>query len=555
MGVWDWLRQYLEFIEIQSATSDGPVFPSNGMALLTQLTLEGGHPMITPAWTLNLVHAVQQPIGRPQFAVLPIARPSGQSAALANAFSPITAWRQYDSHSCVLLGGLRIHGRSTSKIDIQASWREFIDDLAQPGPQELPATDHVEKIELASLQDGVIYADPTNTRALGSYISQGDMLWFSAPGDTIPGMSAPGVVAAPLHTFDDTKHRRIHYHAIATSRFQEYFPPTGLTFTRTSDSIVVNVPSSARPSAPDVRYVVPVFGVEQQVSTNVRTSVRFGNGVRVYLGRPWYSSGETELLGVLLWNASANLDTPSREKYKNFVTQWGLDPIWKTDFLSDAPQIADLTLAVASGQSLSLEETDLRVDAAGHCVFYDASRQLWYCDITFDNPLAYSPFVRMALARYQPHALPGVELSHAVLADFVQLAPDRSAVMSIDPANPRTARLFVGGLVSEGPQQASFEVTVERRLANVYSDAGWETAPASVATVVEDPPSSGNPDEMLWAGRIAFARMPPPDQYRVVVREYEMLPIDPTLIRRLPTVTQYGRRLVYATIIPFDFPK
>lgn len=317
----------------------------------------------------------------------------------------------------------------------------------------------------------------------------------------------------------------------------------------------MNVPSSARPTAPDVRYVVPVFGLEQQVSTNVRSAVRFGSGVRVYLDRPWYSTGETELLGVLLWNTSANLDTPSREKYKNFITQWGLDPMWRTDFLSNSPQIADLTLAVASGQSLSLEETDLRVDVAGHCVFYDATRQLWYCDITFDNPLAYSPFVRMALARYQPHSLPGVELSHAVLADFVQLAPDRSAVLSIDPANPRTALLFVGGLVPEGPQPVSFEVTIEQRLANVYSDAGWETAPASVATVVQDPPSSGNPDEVLWAGTITFARMPPPDQYRVVVREYETLPVDPTMIRRFPIVTQFGRRLVYAAIIPFDFPK
>ena len=228
MGVWDWLRQYLEFAEIQSATNGGPVFPSNGIALLTQLTLEGGHPVITPQRTLNLVHAVQQPIGRPQFAILPIARPSGQSAALANAFSPITAWRRMNSHSCMLLGGLRVHGRSTSKVDIQASWREFIDDTSQPGPQELPATDHVEKIELGSLQNGIIYADPTQTRAVGTYILQGDMLWFSAPGDTIPGMSAPAVVAAPLHAFDDTKHRRIHYQAIATSRFQEYFPRRAL---------------------------------------------------------------------------------------------------------------------------------------------------------------------------------------------------------------------------------------------------------------------------------------------------------------------------------------
>ena len=53
----------------------------------------------------------------------------------------------------------------------------------------------------------------------------------------------------------------------------------------------------------------------------------------------------------------------------------------------------------------------------------------------------------------------------AVLADFVQLAPDRSAVLSIDPANPKTARVFVGGLTPEGPRPLRYAVTVERRMA------------------------------------------------------------------------------------------
>ena len=39
----------------------------------------------------------------------------------------------------------------------------------------------------------------------------------------------------------------------ANARFQEYFAGSpGLDFTRTSDPVVVDVPSSARPAAPDV---------------------------------------------------------------------------------------------------------------------------------------------------------------------------------------------------------------------------------------------------------------------------------------------------------------
>jgi hypothetical protein len=76
-------------------------------------------------------------------------------------------------------------------------------------------------------------------------------------------MTAPSDVTAPLHVFTDTKHRRVRYQAISTTRFQEYFPEPNLKFTRTSDPVTVNIPSSARPLAPDVKYVVPGFGLEQ----------------------------------------------------------------------------------------------------------------------------------------------------------------------------------------------------------------------------------------------------------------------------------------------------
>lgn len=557
MGVWTWLRELFEAAELQSLTfAGGPVGSADLFARLTRFTLEGGHPMITPSRTVTLVHAVQQPIGQPDFTILPVIRPSqlGKTGALANAFAPLTAWRGIESHSAALLGALHIHGASTAQIDIQAAWREFVDDPSQPAPQKLAASSHVEKIELLTLDGGQIFADASEERMVATYIPQGDTLWFSAPSDSIPGMSAPSSVAAPVHQFSDTKHRRVKYQAIATSRFQEYFAGSGLTFTRAGERVMVNVPSSARPAAPQVLYAVPIYGSEQQTTTNVKTEVRRGNGVRVYLQRPWYSSGEGELLGVILWPESQpSPDTPTREKFKSFFTQWGLDPIWKTELLQPVPATWDFPEAAAQAGSLSLEETALPVDVAGHCVAFDAQRKLWYCDIIFDTTSVYRPFVRLALARYQPHSLPGTELSHVVLADFAQLAPDRSAALSVDPSDPRQGRVFVGGLAPEGPIKPVFTVTVERRMANVVSDMGWEAAPAALVAVTQDPPGSGNADAVLWSGTVAFTKTPVQGQFRVVVREFEILPIDspPAFVHEGNT---FGERLVYAAILPYDFP-
>jgi hypothetical protein len=555
MGVWQWLRELFDFVEAQSLhLFSGPVEPADEFALLTRVTLEGGHPMITPAKTLTLVHAVQQPIGRPRFSVLPVIRPSqlGKTGTLANAFAPITAWRQYDSHEAALLGGLEVHGASTAKVDLQASWTEYIDDPSDPEPTRKKASSHVEKFELPTLDAGTIFSDASLQQAVATYIPQGDVLWFSAPGDSIPGMTAPLNVTAPVHKFEDTKHRRVRYRAVATSRFREYFADQTLDFTRTSDSLGVTIPSSARPASPDLMYVLPIFGSEQQESTNIKTAIRRGNGIRVYLQRPWYSSGAHELLGVVLWQgAAAPPDTAARETFKPYFTQWGQDPIWQTGPLAAVPETFHFSNAVMTKQSLTLEETTLPVDVAGHCVFFDPRRKLWYSDIVMFNSSTYAPFVRLALARFQPHSLPGVELSKVVLADFAQLSPDRSAVLSVAPAAPRTARVFVGGLVPEGPTQTIFTVDVERRMANVISDLGWEPAPANEVTVTQDPPGSADLDMALWSGSVRFVKDPPADRYRVVVREFEVLSQDPQIAGIGPT---FGQRLVYAAILPYDFP-
>jgi hypothetical protein len=560
MGVWDWMRAWFETAEtVTMAEPDAGVDVvelTNMRGLLTRLVLEGGHPMITPAQTLTLVHAVQQPLGEPAWELLPVTHDPASPvvvAALRNAFSPITAWRSLASHHAVLLGGLHINGASTTRLDLNAQWTEYLDDLSEPGPTTRTATAHVDTIELKTLEAGMIPADGLATRYVASYIPQTDTLWFAAPFDALQGVESPFQVAAPVHNFDDTKHRRVRYQAVATSRFVEYFPQEGLDFTRTSAPLVVDVPSSARPAAPDILYVVPTFGWERQESTNVKTEYRQGNGLRIYLNRPWYSSGVGELAGVLLWPQAQPYPTDAqRDQYKTLFTQWGLDPIWASGPIEIVPSAGDFTLATNFAQGLTLENSTLTVDVAGHQVGFDPQRHLWYCDIALNVPSAYAPFIRIALARYQPHSIAGTELSQVVLTDYAQLAPDRSAALTVSPASPQTGRLWVGGLAPSGPTRSFITVTAERRDPTINSDLGWKAAPSAEVRVIEGSPAPSDPQSVLWEGSIVFAAAPPPGRYRVVIREYELYETDP-LSGDISGGPTYGERLIYASIMAWNF--
>jgi len=570
MGVWQWLRELFEAMEIsaiQSSAADQSVtWTSNNIAEVTRLVLEGGHEMITPARTLTLVHAVQQPLGEPTFLQLPVVHnPAAPifASALRNSFTPITAWRSLESHIAVLLGGLQINAASSSRIDLHARWLEVTDDPTAPAPAESVQSQIVETFNLAAIDftssyPTYIYSDASQIRIVAVYIPQVDVLWFAGPLDELSGVDNPSssVPSSPLHRFDDTKHRWIVYTAVATTRFQEYFPEPGLDFTRTGPELVVDVPSSARPSVPDIDYVIPIFGWEHQETTNVKSSVRFGNGVRVYLNRGWYSSGQNEQLGVMLWSAaSAVPDYATRETNKALFSQWGQDPVWANGSLNvnPLPTIYDFPAATATASSLTIVESPLLFDVAAHDVAYDSGRGLWYCDIEIGNLFTYSPFLRLALARYQAHSITGVELSPVALADFVQLAPDRSAVLSVNPGDPRQGRLFVGGLAPLGPLTSVLQVTVETRAQNIASDLDWKPASAADVQVVEDNPAPVENNAALWSGSILFAKAPPVGRYRVVIREFERIAVD-AASQNIADPPAIGKRLVYAAILAYDYP-
>jgi hypothetical protein len=585
MGVWQWLREYVEFVTSQQPGREFYRQPSSKdrIAHVLQLAREGAHSLLTPPHLLTLVHAVQQPLGRPAFSRLtaqfnPVdghalqTEPETKPTA-GTELDVLTSWRRLGSTDAYLVGALRVHGASTAKVDIQATWTDPVDDPVNDpdrNTREQVFSSHVDEVPLPHLNEDYLSAAGVGNRQVGFFDADHELICFAPAGSRLGNLGAGVLIdidAAPCHRIGDGKHHVVTYKAVATSRYREYFPPpTGgappLDFTRESDEVAVHVPASARPVAPQVRYVVPTFGWQRETATNQKRSLRMGGGLRIYLDRPWYSSGTNELLGVTLSPGG----TIVREEWKPFITQWGQDPIWKSAALSDFPAIRHFTDAVASEQRLPLDvrlpksTTARTADIAGHEVHFDDERKLCYCDLTIATESAtFAPFVRLALVRYQPHALAEAKVSRVVLADFAQLTPERAATVTADPYNPGQLRVSVSGpaphsrassvlFIGGDPRQTVVSVTVQRRDAAIESDLAW--ANSSDFTVSADPPLNGSdPDFVLWSGAVRFVGAVAglkADRYRLLIEEHEILSADGS--------DRPGRqsRLIYAETILLD---
>jgi len=584
MGLWQWLREFVDLAAIFFAAPARllPTQPVDRIAHVLQRTVEGGHWMLTPPTLLTLVHAVQQPIGRPQFAALNVDHVDAgfnpnplQTGRMRSRMDPeeltaINAWRRPGETSAALMGAIRIHGASTAKVELNAEWIDPVDVPGTPAPGENLFRAPVDELPLPTPREGYLIAKGTDFRQVGYYDPENDQIAMVRSGDKASKAALYDLAfgdAAPRHILGDTKRHQVRYTAVATSRYQEYFPQDqDLDFTRSSDAVLVDVPASARPLAPDVVYGVPTFGWQRQADTNMKRSVRFGGGLRVYLQRPWYSSGTGELLGVALWSSqNGMLNDATRDKFKPFFTQWGMDPIWATAGLSFAPAVYNFPDAVESDYGVSLEESSAaisstqpgRVDVVGFTPQFDEVRGLWFADLTIDLGPTYSPFIRLALVRYQPHALDDARISRVVLAGFAQLTPDRSALVTADPHHPRTLRVVVSGVAPRGPlptgpgvkpaRPTHVRVRVQKRKA-FGGDLGWGDAPAAEASATQfyEGPGIGQPDLALWVGAVTFASVPPPGAYRLLIEEFEYVSADYTEGRQAPG------RLIFAETFEVD---
>ena len=439
----------------------------HAQAAVTDAAAQGKLPALAPSRTLRILHATQRPLTAPIF--------------VAPALSP----RAPDATEAVLLDPkLLFDGPSSGRVDVYASWQETIDDPDAPAWR---------------LTNNRMLAGGTEIR------EQQATPPFGPQTDRRPALA---------HDFGDTRHRLVTYRALATSRFAAFFPPSLTTdaanITRVGPAITLHVPSTAPPEAPEVAYVLPTFRrTEPPTKPRSSAAMQRGFGLRVYLQRGWFSSGEGEQLAVVLAGGGASAA----------VSEWGTDPTIDTAALP-GPLGPD---QVVSGTT-KLDNWPLpdgNVVLIPHDVTFGEAQGLPFADITFASQATALPMVRLALARYQQHAIDNCHLSPIVHADFVPLAPDRNlTVVQTDDAKWRLAYRGQGYKDASGTVGAVEAVIEYQPILARADDAAW--LPGG-DTVTLDGELHKEDYSVTWSGDVAQA----PGSYtgprwrrRLVLREY-----------------------------------
>ncbi|MCP1850272.1 MULTISPECIES: hypothetical protein [unclassified Bradyrhizobium] len=471
---------------------------------------------LSPARKITLVHAVQRPLIEPQN---------------ENESTPFAARKFPGQTAANIAGSFRIHGRSTEKLDLLASWHEPLLD-----------TEDTRSIQTHVLEMPIHLDQPPPSLAgdpvpIGSYFKGTDRFEFHAPDRAEDARSRSWLAR---HEFGDTRHRRITYQVVATTRFKEYFPESitkdTASIVRTSTFEDVIVQNSARPPGLEITSIIPAFKLERNFQFT--SSARTGGWLRVYLGRYWFVTGEGESLAIIGEPVA------------------GADPVHATSSSG-----ASDTIRPKGPQPITATTVDgTNVQVFPFPVHHDPVLGLWYADLAFDVTGKYFQFIGLKLARFQEHSLPRMQLSPVVEAGLYQLLPDRtvSIARSIDDQlNKRRFDIAVSGTSAPAAAPSSgshltysIEISIEERALGGLDDPrdkdlGWKRS-STVVPVLET-----SPEPALWKGHI-FLPVVADMERRIVVKEFEQFPRNDAPPGQAWSSEPTGgpsRRLVYADII------
>lgn len=489
----------------------------------------GALPNVTPPLELVIVSAIRKPLAESHI----------------EASSITIAPRTYDSSIVQLSLTVDIGDRrSTGKLEIIADWADATDDGSSATGLSKPATStsHVAQYCL-NLQNSRMKQPFTNV----------------------------------AQTFPDTRWRSVSLSANSVSRFMHYYrDDTSETDFITTDSQpqTITVLSTSRPLPLSVVKIIPLLSVHsRQVSPDTLLYKRIGGAFRIYVDRPWDSSGPDERLAVVLWGEdfensqppcydSANKFVPKayRSWYADpqlepYVTRWGADPAWLQDterpedpvwdasvthlapfsrafkippIKEDEPLRnadirkcafpAEIPLGAADTQPATIDPTrQPYFTLATYGVKWDSVQRLWYSDILIED--APPCFIRLALMRYQPQSLINRECSPVVIAPFALMGHERTVYLQQQTGGTLELQIFgVPRFVNSTRKRSRFNVELQ------YNDgAGW--TPASQDQQPKPNPLSVPPisEDNLYAMLVSYsmAVTTPYSNKRVIIREFQ----------------------------------
>jgi hypothetical protein len=429
-------------------------------------------PTINPRRIVKLVHAVQRPLRAPRFAQDFGARRFLSSTGTAGVSVPPgpTPWDRAATrvgapqNAALLEGKIELDRRTTGRVDITSERYDWIDEPnAKAGPCRqhiLDTLPHLEPIDPTAPEDAVsLQIDDTGAER---------NIW---------------------HDLKDTKHHHIAYRLTASSAFRNYFQDGNKTdsdgrFTVSSESVEpggrrVHILSTQRPNVPVLASMFPTFKHEASLSPGL-ARLRRRAGLKLWLDRPWFSSGNDEKLAVLcgpsnlLSKRSEPTASPAEPRTNRwvsedldqsdlpntsllpFVSQIGLDPtVPYGELVEVLPAGAFLDPRMPDGRC----KTDSNLAIAGSdgpdhpelccsaVLFdvgvedYDCERRQYGINVGIDLDAlawvpanrAFRPFIRLVLARYQAYSVESLQLSRPLVADMCQLQPNRSLQITYDP--------------------------------------------------------------------------------------------------------------------------
>jgi hypothetical protein len=523
--------------------------------------------MLTPSRSVLLVHAVRQPNTAPQL------KP-GFAAARTNL----------GDTTAQVTGGALVDWPSTDRVDVIAGWSEPVDTGSNPDPvSPQPFSADLGRVTVSTSsgpaattvtlgtatapmvqhfgdtkRHDVGYSVLATTRYAKYFQEQASITLRASTPVALPNLLGSGVAPGTLTvedpsgapTYAEGSDYTVDYPAGTVARIATGAIPDGsavaVTYnpapiTRSSLEVepggrAITIPSSANPIKPSVRSVLPAWALDATPTATKLTSTRKGGVLRVYLDRPWWSSGPGELLGVVLDVDSGDV-----------TTGYGRDPMHPSGALTEAVP-ADFPLATKVSGVLFLPGGHGPIRVAGHDVSFDSDRNLWFADILV-KPLAssYFPFVQLVLARYQPASLGGAELSASVVLDMAQAVPNRVLVADIsgvDPAQASTVPVHVTGAIGPGPYgQPNVVRAVVQSQTGGTDDLDWaDTAPAANLHL-----TSGSNPVATWKGTVSRPAGPGP--YRVLVTESERYYRGPASLGSTSPGGGIGERVVYADAV------
>lgn len=299
---------------------------------------------------------------------------------------------------------------------------------------------------------------------------------LGAPGPKQDGR--PKIVHSPMQLRGDGAARRLRLSMQGIPRHRARledagFKPPPLAAPGVRQTL--QMAATIRPTPPSVREIVPVLKWQSAGPSTMGPgswALQRDASLRILLNRPWFSSGEDERLGIVIWPpdplrqadpaapalTGADLGMLVEEDLGplgRFVSGWGRDPIRAWNKSAGRPSIFlardDFVAAGAEWQSHVLMPVPPSVPGQGDEQyaavslitlaprFNSGADSSWFADVDIDVGGVPDAFVRLGLVRFQPHAIAdrlampiGVRCSQPTAA-WAQILPRRHVAISCTP--------------------------------------------------------------------------------------------------------------------------